>query len=258
VAYIEPSEPEGVRAEAPAVAVSGLVMRYDATVLQGVDLQVARGEVLAVLGPNGAGKTTMMEILEGYRRPSAGVIEVLGCDPQSAGPEWRERIGIVLQSASDHGLWTVGALVRHVAAHYPRPWPVDDLLGGVGLGDRAGARVGRLSGGQRRRLDLALGLVGRPEVLFLDEPTTGFDPQARRDVWRLLEQVRDGGTAILLTTHALDEAERLADRVTVLDRGQIIAVGSPAELKASALEPGGSLEDAYLALVAGGRVTADA
>jgi ABC-2 type transport system ATP-binding protein len=240
------------------VDVTGLVMRYGAMVLRGVDLRVARGEVLAVLGPNGAGKTTMMEVLAGYRRPSAGILEVLGCDPVRAGIEWRERVGIVLQSASDHGQWRVGSLMRHVAGHFPTPWPIDDLLARVGLEDRARARVGRLSGGQRRRLDVALGLVGRPELLFLDEPTTGFDPQARRDVWRLLEQVRDAGTTILLTTHALDEAERLADRVAVLDGGQIVTVGTPEELKASASERGASLEDAYLELVARGRVAANA
>jgi ABC-2 type transport system ATP-binding protein len=217
VTSVDTPERNGARAEPLAVNVSGLSVRYDAMVLQGVDLQVARGEVFAVLGPNGAGKTTLMEVLEGYRRSSGGVVEVLGCDPACTGNEWSERIGIVLQSASDHGLWTVGALVRHAGAHYSRPWPADDLLAGVGLADRAATRVGRLSGGQRRRLDLALGLVGRPELLFLDEPTTGFDPHARRDVWRLLEEVRDAGTTILLTTHALDEAERLADRIAVLD-----------------------------------------
>jgi ABC-2 type transport system ATP-binding protein len=183
VTSVDTPERNGARAEPLAVDVSGLSVRYDAMVLQRVDLQVARGEVFAVLGPNGAGKTTLMEVLEGYRRSSGGVVEVLGCDPACTGNEWSERIGIVLQSASDHGLWTVGALVRHAAAHYSRPWPADDLLAGVGLADRAATRVGRLSGGQRRRLDLALGLVGRPELLFLDEPTTGFDPHARRDVW---------------------------------------------------------------------------
>jgi ABC-2 type transport system ATP-binding protein len=211
-----------------------------------------------VLGPNGAGKTTLMEVLEGYRRPSAGAVAVLGCDPMAPPDAWHERIGIVLQSVADHGLWPVRALLRHVAAHYPRPWPVDDMLARVGLEDRARARVGALSGGQRRRLDLALGLVGRPELLFLDEPTTGFDPQARRDVWRLLAEVRDGGTTMILTTHALDEAERLADRVAILDGGKIIAVGTPDELKARAPVAGAGLEDAYLHLVAAGASDADA
>ena len=216
--------------------------------LRGLDLEVARGEVLALLGPNGAGKTTTMEILEGYRRRSSGRVTVLGADPQHAGRAWRERIGIVLQSSSGHDLWPVGALLRHVAAHFERPWSCEELLVRVGLAERARDRVGRLSGGQRRRLDLALGLVGRPELLFLDEPTTGFDPQARRDVWRLLEEVRDAGTTILLTTHALDEAERLADRVAVPVGGRIAALGAPEELKCLAPAPGGSLEDAYLHL----------
>lgn len=225
-------------------------MRYgERRVLRGIDLEVARGEVVAILGPNGAGKTSMMEVLEGYRRRSSGRVTVLGCDPQRAGDSWRERVGIVLQSSSDHALWSVGALLEYVAGHFQRPWSCGDLLGRVGLAEHAGERVGRLSGGQRRRLDLALGLVGQPELLFLDEPTTGFDPQARRDVWQLLEEVRDAGTTILLTTHALDEAERLADRVAVLDGGRIAALGTPEQLKRRA-GSGASLEDAYLQLVA--------
>lgn len=225
-------------------------MRYgERRVLRGVHLEVERGEVVALLGPNGAGKTTTMEILEGYRRRSSGDVTVLGRDPQRAGVAWRARVGIVLQSSSDHALWPVGALLRYVAGHFERPWSCGDLLDRVGLADHAGERVARLSGGQRRRLDLALGLVGQPELLFLDEPTTGFDPQARRDVWQLLEDVRDAGATILLTTHGLDEAERLADRVAVLADGRIVALGTPEQLKRGA-GSGASLEDAYLQLVA--------
>lgn len=247
-----PDSAPALSADGLAVKVRGLVMRYDALILRGVNLQVAKGQVLAVLGPNGAGKTTMMEVLEGYRRRSAGMVEVLGCDPECAGYGWRERIGIVLQASSDHGLWTVQGLLRHVAAHFPRAWAPADLLARVGLEGRSSEQVSRLSGGQRRRLDLVLGLVGRPELLFLDEPTTGFDPQARRDVWHLLEEVRNTGTTMLLTTHAMDEAERLADVVAVLNGGRIVALGTPEEIKALSPEPGGSLEDAYLHLVASG------
>ncbi|GAA4911819.1 ABC-2 type transport system ATP-binding protein [Stackebrandtia albiflava] len=220
----------------PVIEVTDLRMRYGSEdVLTGVDFTARRGEVLALLGPNGAGKTTTIEILEGFRMRSAGHVRVLGVDPAHGGEEWRARLGVVLQSWRDHGKWRVRALLEHFGVYYrpystgavKRPWPVDDLLEAVGLTAQAGQRVSQLSGGQRRRLDVAIGIVGRPELLFLDEPTVGFDPQARREFHDLVHRLSDmDETTILLTTHDLDEAEKLADRIVILAGGRIIADGS--------------------------------
>lgn len=220
--------------------VEGLRMRYGPVdVLRDVTFQARQGEVLCLLGPNGAGKTTTIEILEGFRARSAGRVEVLGTDPARAGEQWRARVGIVLQSWRDHGKWRVRELLRHLGMYYVaystetvrRPWDVDLLIEAVGLTQQAGHKVRTLSGGQRRRLDVAIGLVGRPELVFLDEPTAGLDPVARRDFHELIEGLVDeGGTTVLLTTHDLAEAEKLADRIMVLDRGRIVADGTAAEL----------------------------
>ncbi len=216
----------------PAVEVVGLTKRYGAVwALAGLDLSVERGECVALLGPNGAGKTTTVEILEGYRTPTAGSVSVLGKDPGRAGEAWRARIGIVLQDATDQGLLTVGEVVRHFAAYYPSPRDPEEVIAAVGLVEKRSTRVVGLSGGQRRRLDVALGLVGRPELLFLDEPTTGFDPEARRQFWELIAALRKDGTTILLTTHYLDEAEHLADRVAMVVAGRVAATGTPASLR---------------------------
>ncbi|MFD5764220.1 ABC transporter ATP-binding protein [Streptomyces sp. NPDC127049] len=217
---------------APVVLARGLTMAYgEVDVLRGVDLDVRRGEVFALLGPNGAGKTTTVEILEGFRRRSGGEVSVLGTDPGLGGEAWRARIGLVLQSWRDHRRWRVAELLTHFATYYPDPRDPVELLSLVGLTQQAGRQVDRLSGGQRRRLDVALGIVGRPELLFLDEPTTGFDPQARHDFHVLVERLaRDEGVTVLLTTHDLAEAERLADRIAVLVGGRIRACGTPAEL----------------------------
>ncbi|MFJ3505393.1 ABC transporter ATP-binding protein [Streptomyces sp. NPDC090135] len=216
----------------PVIQVRGLTMAYGgADVLRGVDLDIHRGEVFALLGPNGAGKTTTVEILEGFRRRSGGEASVLGTDPERGGDAWRARIGLVLQAWRDHRRWRVAELLTHFATYYPDPRDPAELLALVGLTGQAGRQVGRLSGGQRRRLDVALGIVGRPELLFLDEPTTGFDPQARHDFHLLVERLaRDESVTVLLTTHDLAEAERLADRIAMLVGGRIRACGTPAEL----------------------------
>ncbi|WP_199422661.1 ABC transporter ATP-binding protein [Actinotalea solisilvae] len=215
----------------PAVQVRDLHKHYGAKrAVDGLDLTVEAGEVFAVLGPNGAGKTTTIEILEGYRDRDSGDVTVLGVDPRKADRAWRSRVGIVLQSADDQAELTVRELVRHVARFYPSPRDPDELVEAVGLTAKAGTRVRQLSGGQRRRLDVALGIVGRPELLFLDEPTTGFDPEARRSFWDLLRGLRDDGTTILLTTHYLDEAEQLADRVAVVRDGRVVALDAPRAL----------------------------
>ncbi|TKR24411.1 ABC transporter ATP-binding protein [Cellulomonas hominis] len=214
-----------------AVRVTGLQKRYgEKRAVDGLDLTVARGEIVAVLGPNGAGKTTTVEILEGYRHRDGGDVRVLGADPQTAGREWRARIGIVLQGTHDLAEATVSELVHHFARYYPDPRDPDEVIEAVGLRDKARTRSRQLSGGQRRRLDVALGIVGRPELLFLDEPTTGFDPEARHAFWDLVSGLRDGGTTILLTTHYLEEAEHLADRVAVVRSGRVVAVDTPADL----------------------------
>jgi ABC-2 type transport system ATP-binding protein len=221
--------------DAVVIDVAGLRMRYGTTdVLHDVTFQARRGEVLALLGPNGAGKTTTIEILEGFRTRSAGHVEVLGSDPARAGEDWRARVGVVLQSWRDHGKWRVRELLAQVGAYYSgytTPWDPDDLVAAVGLAAQADQKIRTLSGGQRRRLDVAIGIVGRPEVLFLDEPTAGFDPAARHDFHDLVRGLAtEHRTTILLTTHDLDEAERLAGRILVLDGGRIIGDGTAEEL----------------------------
>lgn len=214
-----------------AITVSGLTKRYGGTVaVGGIELHVARGEIFALLGPNGAGKTTTVEILEGHRFRDGGEVRVLGEDPGTAGRAWRARLGMVLQTATDAAELTVSETVRHFARCYPNPRDAGEVIEQVGLTGKAGSRVRMLSGGQRRRLDVALGIIGRPELVFLDEPTTGFDPEARRQFWELIQLLARDGTTILLTTHYLDEAEALADRVAVIARGVIVAQGSPATL----------------------------
>jgi ABC-2 type transport system ATP-binding protein len=217
----------------PAVRVRGLRKRYGnprtgyKDAVAGLDLDVSPGEIVAVLGPNGAGKTTTVEILEGFRDRDGGEVEVLGEDPRRAGRAWRARIGVVMQDSRDMSELTVLEKVRAAAASYPDPRDPAEVIDAVGLAEKARARARGLSGGQRRRLDVALGIVGRPELLFLDEPTTGFDPQARRSFWDLVTGLRDAGTTILLTTHYLDEAAQLADRVVVVRGGVVVAEGTP-------------------------------
>jgi ABC-type multidrug transport system ATPase subunit/ABC-type multidrug transport system permease subunit len=214
-----------------AIRVRGLRKRYGALdAVDGLDIDIYRGEVFALLGPNGAGKTTTVEILEGYRSRDDGTISVLGEDPAHTGRRWRSRIGIVPQLSSAGPELTVRELVRHFATFYPDPRDPDEVIDLTGLTDKSRSRIRQLSGGQQRRLDVALGIVGNPELLFLDEPTTGFDPEARRKFWELIAALSGGGTTILLTTHYLDEAETLADRVAVITAGQIRAVGAPAEI----------------------------
>ncbi|WP_433049254.1 ABC transporter ATP-binding protein [Dactylosporangium sp. CS-033363] len=211
------------------IEVRGLRKRYGAhPAVDGIDLDVEPGEVFALLGPNGAGKTTTVEILEGHRRRDGGEVRVLGEDPGAAGRRWRARIGVVLQTAADAAELTVRESVRHYGGYYPSRRDPDEVIAAVGLTEKAGARVRSLSGGQRRRLDVALGIVGRPELVFLDEPTTGFDPEARRRFWDLIRSLAADGTTILLTTHYLDEAEALAGRLAVLAGGRIVAAGTPA------------------------------
>ncbi|KUL26943.1 ABC transporter ATP-binding protein [Actinoplanes awajinensis] len=230
-----------------AVRVRGLRKHYQgSTAVDGVDLDIAEGEIFALLGPNGAGKTTTVEILEGFRKRDAGEVRVLGEDPQRASRRWRYGIGLVLQSASDMADMTVAETVRHFARYYPDPRPADEVIDLVGLTAKAGAKVRTLSGGQRRRVDVAIGVIGRPRLLFLDEPTTGFDPEARRQFWALIRLLSEqDATTILLTTHYLDEAETLADRVGVIAAGRILAVDTPAELggRASAEAEVSWLED---------------
>lgn len=217
-----------------AIEVRGLRKTYgNLEAVAGLDLAVEVGEVVALLGPNGAGKTTTVEILEGYRSPDSGEVRVLGTDPRTGGRAFRERIGVVLQEAGFEENFTPRELIRLHAGYFPHPRAVDEVLVLTGLEEKANARVRTLSGGQRRRLDLALGIVGNPELLFLDEPTTGFDPSARRHAWELVDGLRDLGATILLTTHYLDEAEHLADRVVIINRGRVVASGTPAELAAA-------------------------
>ena len=216
---------------AAVIAVSDLRKSYgDLEAVKGVTFDVAPGEVFALLGPNGAGKTTTVEILEGYRRRDGGEVAVLGTDPQHAGRAWRARIGIVLQLAADAPELTVAEMVGHFAGFYPSPRDPAEVIDLVGLTDKARSRIHALSCGQQRRLDVALGLVGGPELLFLDEPTTGFDPAARRAFWEVIRALSGSGVTVLLTTHYLDEAAALADRVAVINGGVIVAAGSPADL----------------------------
>ncbi len=214
-----------------AIEVRGLRKAYGQEVaVDGLDLAVARGEVFALLGPNGAGKTTTVEILEGYRRRDAGDVSVLGVDPAHATAAWRARVGIVLQGTGEFYELRVEEVVRLFAGYYPNPDDADAVIERVGLLEKRRALTHTLSGGQKRRLDVALGVIGRPELLFLDEPTTGFDPEARREFWELIRALAAGGTTILLTTHYLHEAEALADRVGVINDGRLIAAGPPGEL----------------------------
>jgi ABC-2 type transport system ATP-binding protein len=220
-----------------AIVVRGLRKRYGALeAVRGVDFEIEEGEVFGLLGPNGAGKTTTVEILEGYRRRDAGEVSVFGHDPERPGPEFRQRIGVVLQQSQ---LWpniTVRETHAMFAGYYEHPRDVGEVIELVGLTEKRDARVKTLSGGQKRRLDLGLALVGDPDLVFLDEPTTGFDPAARRAAWDMIRSLRSLGKTVLLTTHYLDEAEQLADRVAVLREGQIVRVGTPRELTTSELE----------------------
>jgi ABC-2 type transport system ATP-binding protein len=215
----------------PVIAVHGLRKRYgDNEAVRGIDLEVRHGEIFAFLGPNGAGKTTTVEILEGFRQASAGSISVLGADPWKAPSSWRERIGIVLQeSAAEPGL-TVRECLSLYAGYYRKPRDVEETLELVALSEQGDQRATALSGGQRRRLDVALALIGDPELIFLDEPTTGFDPAARRAAWEVIAGLRELGKSILLTTHYMEEAERLADRIAVIAAGEIVAQGTPQTL----------------------------
>jgi ABC-2 type transport system ATP-binding protein len=222
-----------------AISVRGLTKTYTSKAngtkiaVAGIDLEVKSGEIFAILGPNGAGKTTTVEILEGYRDRDGGEVKVLGHDPAKLGSDswsWRNRIGIVLQSTNDSQDLSVSETVKHFANYYSNSRDPEAVIQEVGLTDKSNARIETLSGGQRRRLDVALGIIGNPEILFLDEPTTGFDPEARRAFWDLIRKLRDEGTTILLTTHYLDEAEALADRVAVIVDGKIVEVSTPENL----------------------------
>ena len=216
---------------AAAVRIRGLRKDYGGiAAVDGIDLDIARGETFALLGPNGAGKSTTIEILEGYRLRTSGEVSVLGVDPAHGGLDWKSRLGIVLQSAAESGLYTVREQLAHFAKLYPSPRDVDEVIAAVGLDAKAGTRIGRLSGGQRRRVDVALGIIGRPELLFLDEPTTGFDPEARREFWGLIRTLKDEGTTIVLTTHYLDEAAQLGDRAGVILGGRLVDVGTVEQL----------------------------
>jgi ABC-2 type transport system ATP-binding protein len=220
-----------------AIAVRGLRKSYGEVVaLRGIDFEVGTGEIFGLLGPNGAGKTTTVEILEGYRKRDAGDASVLGHDPERAEGAFRERIGVVLQSSEPIAVLTVAEMLRMFAGYYRRPRPVDEVVELVGLGEKRDARIKTLSGGQKRRLDLGIALVGDPEVLFLDEPTTGFDPAARRAAWELVRNLRSLGKTILLTTHYLDEAQQLSDRIAVLRAGEIVSMGTPEEVVGTARE----------------------
>jgi ABC-2 type transport system ATP-binding protein len=218
----------------PVIEISGLKKSYGAFVaVKDLSLTINQGEIFAILGPNGAGKTTTVEILEGFRSADSGSISVLGIDPAVKGRPglaWRDRIGIVLQSTQDTAELTALEAISHFASYYSNPRDPEEVINLVGLADKSHERARSLSGGQRRRLDVALGIVGNPELLFLDEPTTGFDPEARRAFWELIKKLRNEGTTILLTTHYLDEAEELADRVAVMNNGEIIEVSTPALL----------------------------
>jgi ABC-2 type transport system ATP-binding protein len=234
----------------PAIEVRGLSKRYgEHEAVRGIDITVKHGEVFGLLGPNGAGKTTTVEILEGYRARSGGEVSVLGQDPGKRSRSLRQRIGIVLQSSGMYNHVTPREALAHWASFYPAPRDVDEVIALVGLQEKADARSRTLSGGQLRRLDFALALVGDPELIFLDEPTTGFDPAARRDAWETVRNLREGGKTILLTTHYLDEAQALADRVAIVKDGRVLAVGPPGELIShppGAHPPGAHPSEAHL------------
>ena len=215
----------------PVISIEGLVKSYgEVEAIRGLDLEVDEEEVFAVLGPNGAGKTTTLEILEGYIGRDAGRVEVLGVDPAKPTSAWRERVGIVLQETALENLLSVRESLELYAGYYSQPRPVDEVIDLVGLSEQAGKRAGRLSGGQKRRLDVGIALIGDPDLLFLDEPTTGFDPSARRHAWQMIAGLRDLGKTVLLTTHYMDEAQFLADRVAVINRGRVVAVDKPEQL----------------------------
>ncbi|MGF1666792.1 MAG: ABC transporter ATP-binding protein [Acidimicrobiia bacterium] len=226
-----PGSPDRPADAQPAVRVRGLRRCFGSTVaVDGIDFDVAAGEVFALLGPNGAGKTTTVEMLEGYIAPDAGSISVLGQDPLEGGSSYRDRIGIVTQHSAIERELTVREALAHIGSWYSKPQPVDGMIERAGLVEKADARIKTLSGGQRRRLDLAAALVGTPELVFLDEPTTGFDPAARREAWDIVRGLTSGGTTVILTTHYLDEAQALADRVAVIRSGVIVAEGDPSTL----------------------------
>ncbi|WP_419841582.1 ABC transporter ATP-binding protein [Candidatus Poriferisodalis sp.] len=221
-----------------AIEVTQLCKRYgELEAVSGVDLTIATGEVVAFLGPNGAGKTTTVEILEGLRTATSGTLRVLGADPARAGPDWRERIGVVLQGATHEGDFTAEEIVTMWSAYYSAPRRPVDVLAQVGLVEASGMRTRRLSGGQRQRLAVALALVGNPELVFLDEPTTGFDPAARREAWQMIGGLGSLGVTVMLTTHYMDEADQLADRIIVISRGRIVADGTASELAARVCLP---------------------
>jgi ABC-2 type transport system ATP-binding protein len=241
-----------------AITVEHLSKRYGRLeALRDVSFEVAGGQTVALLGPNGAGKSTTMELLEGYQAPSGGTARVLGVEPQHAGRAWRARIGLVLQSTSLDLHLTVGEALAALAGLFPDPRPVGEVLGLIDLADEADTRIGQLSGGQQRRVDVGLGIVGRPELLFLDEPTTGLDPEARRQAWAAVQSLTAAGTTVLLTTHYLEEAQQLADRVLVLAGGRILADARPDELRRHSaptsiryrLPPGVPTDDLPAALV---------
>jgi len=216
------------------IEVKGLTKSYgDVHAVRGIDLNIEQGEIFSILGPNGAGKTSTVEILEGFRTRDLGSVSVLGFDPNTRGHqsrEWRNRIGIVLQTSADAGDLTVFETINHFHGYYSNPRDVDEVINSVGLKEKEHALIRNLSGGQRRRLDVALGIIGNPELIFLDEPTTGFDPEARRAFWSLIKSLRSDGATIVLTTHYLDEAEALADRVAVINKGVIVEISTPADL----------------------------
>jgi ABC-2 type transport system ATP-binding protein len=221
------------------IEVAGLTKSYgEVHAVRGIDLNIEQGEIFSILGPNGAGKTTTVEILEGFRTRDSGTVSVLGFDPNTRGHqarEWRNRIGIVLQTSADAGDLTVFETINHFTGYYSNPLGVDEVINSVGLKEKEHALIRNLSGGQRRRLDVALGIIGNPELIFLDEPTTGFDPEARRAFWALIKTLRSDGATILLTTHYLDEAEALADRVAVINKGVIVEISTPADLGGRAI-----------------------
>jgi ABC-2 type transport system ATP-binding protein len=215
----------------PVISVQGLCKSYeDFEAVKGIDLEVEKGEVFAFLGPNGAGKTTTVEILEGYRPRSAGEVSVLGVDPQTADRQWKNRVGFVLQESRLVPELTPREAVEQYAGYYAHPRDIDETVELVGLSEKASVRTSKLSGGQQRRLDVALALIGDPELLFLDEPTTGFDPSARRQAWDVIGGLRDLGKTVFLTTHYMEEAQTLADRVAIISAGRIVASGSPDDL----------------------------